>query len=144
MIRKFLMKSQSFEGTVTFGFDAEGMLKFYENNSEMNQQQSAWLFRNFPFTLQHLDEVKGKIKGKMEEIPTDLSFNRFWNLYDHKKNKIRCEPIWKKMKDTDRLECLMSIKSYENYLRRTGIRKLDPENYLKKKGYLNNWNQITS
>jgi len=142
MIQKYLMKSQSFEGTVTFGFDAEGMLKFYDNESEMNQEQSAWLLRNFPFSLEHLKQVQSKIKGKLEEIPADLSFEVFWKAYNHKRNKIRCEPIWKKMKDTERLECLMNIKSYENYLRRSGIAKLNPENYLKRKEYLNNWNQI--
>jgi len=144
MIQKYLMKSQSFEGTVIFGFDAEGMLKYYENESEMNQQQSAWLLRNFPFSLGHLKEVQGKIKGKLEEIPADLSFNAFWEKYKKKVNKKRCEPLWAKISDSERMLCLMSIKSYENYLKRTGRAKLDPENFLKRNSWETNWNQITS
>jgi hypothetical protein len=138
------MKSQSFEGTVIFGFDAEGLLKFYENDSEMNQKQSAWLLDNFPFSLQHLKEVQGKIKGKLEEIPADLSFDAFWNKYRKKVNRKRSEPLWRKMSDSERMLCLMSINSYDNYLKRTGRAKLDPENYLKKYSWETNWNQITS
>ena len=144
MITKYIMKSQSFGGTVVFGFDEEGALKYYENESEMNLAQSQWLFSNFPFTLDHLQQVQGKIKGKVELIPADLSFEKFWNAYNKKLNRKRSLPLWNKMSDADKVECLMSIKSYDSYLKRVKRGKLDPENYLKRESWTNNWNQITS
>lgn len=144
MMTKYLLTSKSFDGKVLFGY-ANNMLVYYENDSEMSHDQHSWLMRNFPVTKRGLDEVKPLIKGKLEIVPQDVSFDVFWSAYDKKINRKRCEPLWKKLSPADCIVCLMSIKPYDGYLKRSGGRaKKDPENYLKSQMYLNDWNQLKS
>ncbi len=88
------------------------------------------------------EELKQKVKGKIELIPADLSFDAFWNAYDKKVSKKRCQSVWAKMSDAKRMACLMNISSYDSFLKRSTRGKLDPENYLKREAYETNWNQI--
>ncbi|AEL23869.1 hypothetical protein [Cyclobacterium marinum] len=144
MVEKYVLTSSAFRGNVVFGF-CDGFLVYFNNESEMNTLQTKWLLTNLPFTRENLEAIKPIIKGKIEVIPHDLSFASFWDAYNKKVNKKRCEPLWNKLSEADKITCLMSIKSYDGYLRRMGGRaKLDPENYLKRESYHNPWNQLTS
>jgi hypothetical protein len=141
---KYILKSNAFEGVVTFGF-ANGFLVHFSNESTMNELQVRWLFTNFPFTTDSLESIRDKIHGKLELVPADLSFDAFWETYGKKVNRKRCEPLWKKLSDAERLTCLTSIPHYKSYLKRTGFRaQMDPENYLKKESFQNPWNSLTS
>lgn len=141
---KYVLTSGSFKGNAVFGF-SEGFLVYFDNQAEMNPEQTRWLLTNFPFTVKNLEAIQSKIKGKLELIPPDISFDAFWDIYSKKVNRKRCEPLWGKLTEADRIECIMSIKPYDSYLRRMGNRaKLDPENYLKREAFRNPWNQLTS
>lgn len=141
---KYMMTSSKFSGKIIFGFDND-FLAFYHDNSELNEAQKRWLFTNFPFTLEGLKAISKVIQGKLELVPIDLSFDAFWDEYAKKVNRIRCEPLWKKLSDAEKMTCIISIKHYDNYLKRMGNRaKLDPENYLKKESFQNNWASLKS
>jgi len=143
-MEKYVLTSASFKGNVVFGYSG-GVLTFYHNESDMNEKQSEWLFLHFPFTLAALVKIKSIIKGKLEQIPPDISFDAFWTKYDKKVNRKRCEPLYAKLTEADKIMALMSILPYHNYLKRmNGRAKLDPENYLKREAFRNNWNQLNS
>ncbi len=130
-----------FKGSVEFGFSDEDFLIYFHNDSEMNAEQQMWLLNKVPRTIHLINELATTIKGKLEEIPVDLSFDAFWTKYGKKINRKRCEPLWKKLKDTERMQALRSIEPYKAYLQRSGFRgQLDPENYLKNGSYETNWN----
>lgn len=60
------------------------------------------------------------------------TFELFWELYQKKVNKYRCEPLWKKLSESDKERAITQIAMYDKYRDATGYRgKLDPENYLK-------------
>jgi hypothetical protein len=144
MIEKYILTSPSFKGNAVFGFSG-GFLSYFENESEMNEEQLRWLYGHFPFTLENLVAIQSKIKGRLEQVPTDLGFDVFWDSYDKKVNRKRCEPLWKKLTDAERITCLRSIAAYNSYLKRVGFRaKMDPENYLKREAFSNPWNSLTS
>ena len=140
-MKKYVLTSGSFSGTVIFGYEDE-MLTFFHNEGEMDTVQKAWCARNLPAEEKHLEQLKKIVKGTIEELPERLDFDAFWDAYGKKINKARCVPLWKKLSDADRYECLRSIKSYEGCLKRTGRGKLDPENYIKNQGWTTNWNQV--
>lgn len=139
-MKKYVLTSASFIGNVVFGYNEDNLLVYYDNNSEMDCNQHTWLLRNLPKDSIVLDTIKTKIKGSIEELPEDIDFDTFWDKYGRKLNRKRCEPLWKKMSDADKLCAIRNIKPYEEYLQRTGFRgKCDPENYLKKEYHLVDW-----
>lgn len=141
---KYTLTSAKYTGKLVFGY-TNGLLTYFECAAEIKEGGYRWILNNFPLIPELLKKMAEELPGKMEVVPEDLSFEAFWNSYGKKANRHRCEPLWKKMTDADRVECLTSIKPYDGYLKRVNWRaKLDPENYLKKEAYRNNWNQLTS
>ena len=140
-MKKYILTSPLFQGSVEFGFSDEGFLVFYHNDSYMNAQQQMWLLNKVPRTIELVTPLAQEIKGKLEEIPEDLSFDAFWVKYDKKINRKRCEPLWKKLKDAERLQVLRNIEPYKAYLKRSGWRgQADPEKYLRDRYFETNWN----
>lgn len=139
---KYILKSKSFTGSVIFGYKND-MLCLFNNESEMIDEQIKWLLPNLPLSKSCLADFQKKVKGSVEIVPPDTSFGAFWESYGKKINKKRCMPLWNKLKESDRIMCLMSLTSYDGYLKRAnGRAKLDPENYLKRESYHTNWNTI--
>lgn len=137
-MRKYILTSPRFNGTVTFGYDANDCLVFYHNECD-NEAAINWLKNHLPVSEQALKDLKKIIDGTIQEVPPDLSFDTFWEAYDKKINKKRCEPIWKKLSDGVKMQAILNIKSYDAYLGRTGIGKCMPENYLKREYYTVDW-----
>ncbi|MGY6521990.1 MAG: hypothetical protein ACXIUD_09695 [Mongoliitalea sp.] len=141
---KYTITAAKFTGKLVFGY-SNGLLTYFENAAEMKDANYRWILENMPLIPEQLKKLADAIPAKMEVVPEDLSFDAFWNAYNKKANRHRCEPLWAKMSDADRIECLSSIKPYDAYLKRVSYRaKLDPENYLKKEAYRNQWSSLTS
>ena len=141
MIEKYAMTSPHFEGTVVFGY-ANGVLTFYDNETDMPEGQLLWCLNNLPNKKTDLEALDGQIKGRIQRVELDTSFEAFWEAYGHKRNRNRCEPQWIKLNDTTRITVMLSLEPYENYLKRKGFAKKLPENYLKYEEYLNDWNKL--
>lgn len=138
---KYQITSTRFSGNLIVGLTGD-ILTLIENNSSCSKEriESILLFLGKGRTLKELAQW---ISGKVDLIPTDLSFDVFWNDYDKKVNRKRCEPIWKSLNDAERIECLMNVQKYHAFLQRNPQRsKLDPENYLKRGSYQTNWSEI--
>lgn len=141
-MKKYILTSDYFIGSVTFGFNTANWLTFFSNDAEFKEdRQYKWLFdvERFPIRLEQIADLAKKIKGTLKEVPADLSFDTFWDKYEKKINRKRAEPMWNKLSDAERMQAIMNIKPYDCYLQRTGIGKAHPENYLKKEYYSVDW-----
>jgi hypothetical protein len=49
-------------------------------------------------------------ESKREEI--NILFDEFWNLYDKKVARAKCEPKWKKLKDSEREEIMETLPKF--------------------------------
>lgn len=142
-MKKYLLKSTKFTGSVVFGYDERGYLVLYSNEAEMPDKHINWCAHNLPAKEEYLERYKEIIKGTITEVPMDTSFEVFWNAYAHKVNRKRCEPLYKKLTEADRALCIMSIKAYTAFLKRNPHRpKQDPENYLRKESFRNEWHSL--
>lgn len=137
-MRKYILTSPRFNGTVTFGYDANDSLVFYHNECD-NEAAINWLKNNLPVSEQALKELKKNIDGSIQEVPQDLSFDTFWDTYDQKINRKRVEPLWKKLSDANKMLAIMKVKSYDAYINRKGIGKANPDNYLSREYFLTDW-----
>lgn len=140
-MRRYAVTSPNFEGEMIFGYDSEGVLKYYENNAELQTEHLIWLSRNFPFS--DVDLPKIVKTGKIKEI-TDLSFERIWKDYAFKVgNKARAEKLWYKLSESERIAVFESLSKYKYYLRtHQGLMQAYLETYLSQRRWENEFNNI--
>lgn len=142
MDRKFIVNLTTVEGMLVFGY-RENTLVLYENDSEMSLKQIQWLATHLPKEVTELESIVRTIKGVMMEVAMDVSFDAFWNAYGHKINRKRCVLLYNRLSEAKKVLVIQSISAYDGYLRRSnGRAKQDPETYLKKESFLNNWSSL--
>jgi hypothetical protein len=130
---EYVFTSRTFQGNLFFSFDDDRILVKFVNEAQLNDDQLAFLQRNFPFTEELLSKILGK-HGKLEEI-MDVSFEKFWTTYDKKVNKKRCEELWYKLPQNLRQLCLSKIQKYKNYCKMHNRVMKDPDTYLRNRSW---------
>ncbi|GGH02887.1 hypothetical protein [Pedobacter zeae] len=142
---KYIMTSEKFTGTVTFGYDDEfGLLEAYDVQAEMSEAQRKFMLQYMPF---HKNEIKGfitRIKGNMEEVLADTSFDAFWEAYDHKVNRKRTLPLYNKLDPDEKLLAIIRVKHYKKYCSRMTRKTVDPERYLKDRYFETDWRSMAT
>lgn len=128
-----MFTSNTFQGFLKFGYDAEGVLVKFENNAMLDDIQLRYLSVNFPFAQ---DELPVKLnKGKIVEC-TDLSFERFWEEYGYKVDKIQAEKYYKKMPDNEKAKAIGAIKRYKFDCKKANRDMVYPIRYLRNMRYM--------
>ncbi len=140
-MRKFILTSQYFEGSVTFGFSDDGWLTLLHNEAVFNDKQHSWLFEDhrFPKRIERVELLTKLIKGVLTEVPPDIGFDVFWSTYDKKINKKRAEPLYNKLSDADKMKAITTIKPYQKYCERVKRGIADPEKYLRDLYFETDW-----
>lgn len=138
---------QPFKGqmdkTITVKYTDAGLLCAIEwhnvttvDDLTYSRQFAALKLNNFYTTMQ-----THKHHAVFREVPADLSFAAFWNLYAYKVgNKARCEKLWKLLDSTDRIACLASLLRYKRYMLAHPNQELAyPETYLNQRRWENEY-----
>lgn len=133
------------DGHVIYEFDQNGILKAFRLEKEMDREQ----FQNFckllpysevDFNQMISDWTSRKISFKLIEIPLDLSFTRFYNLYatfgGEKRNRIRAERAWERLSQGDKSKALLYIKRYSESCKQRTIAMKYPDTFLINKQWL--------
>ncbi len=137
---KYTITSPKFDGNLVFGLTGD-VLTLIENNTGITKEQMLWIL-GFLGAGNELKALAQRIGAKLEMIPADLSFNAFWEAYGWKRNRYRSEPLWKKMTEAERVECLLNIPKYHHWLKlNPAINMLNPDNYLRGE-YKTDWNDV--
>ena len=81
---------------------------------------------------------KEEIKKDKEEIDnnTSVSFDTFWDLYDKKVDRGKCEPKWNKLSERDKIAALEYIPKYKEAEPRKAFRR-NPETFLNNRSWEN-------
>ncbi len=67
---------------------------------------------------------------KRTTTPTSLEFQKFWDSYDLKRDKVAAERAWRKLGKHDRLAALQGIQRYRDDCEAQGIQRMYPQGYL--------------
>jgi hypothetical protein len=81
-------------------------------------------------------ENENENENIIENIRINVPFEKFWNLYDKKEDKIKSERKWKMLTDKERIECIIKLPAYVNSTPDKQFRK-NPLTYLKNKSWNN-------
>lgn len=76
------------------------------------------------------------IKGGVGENELNISFDFFWNMYDKKIDRAKCEKKWVKLTDDEREECIYYLPAYIQATPDVQFRR-NPETYLNNKSWQN-------
>lgn len=76
--------------------------------------------------------LKEGVGGKIINIP----FETFWNLYDKKEDRIKCERKWNNLTNKEREECITNLPAYIRATPNKQYRK-NPATYLNNKSWEN-------
>lgn len=138
-----LLTSSKFEGEVELRYNERGLLDRYEYRAKMDDEMLSFFYAHYPATQGSLEAlVKHSKTLRLKDVPIDTSFASFWEKYDKKINKKRCEPMYGKLTESERVRCIMAIRQYDFYLQRFNRVKLDPENWIKRAGWETDWSKL--
>ncbi len=137
---KYLVELTRFQASVILTFDDESkrLIVGEIQYGNMTPEVTKFLWNHFPFNVGILEHYRKMKNVKVSEVPEDVSFERFWEVYDYKVGKkTRAERLWKALTDTERIKALKHIRIYEQWLaQHPGIEKKYPETFLSQ----NPWN----
>ena len=77
-----------------------------------------------------------KVKYSKEEGEINSDFEIFWNLYDKKYDRKKCESKWIKLSKEDQEECIRKVPAYVRSTPEKKFRK-NPDTYLNNKSWEN-------
>jgi len=66
--------------------------------------------------------------------PSEESFEQFWELYDKKVGRTKCERLWSKLTDKEKNDCLQYVPFYVQAQPQKCFRK-NPETFLRNKSF---------
>ena len=140
-MKKYILTSPKFKGQVTYGYNDDGDIIFY-NNEIADPVVVKWMKRFMPIDSAELERFRAKVHATITEVPEDLTFDRFWNQYDKKINRKRAEPLFEKLNDAEKMQTIMRIKAYQEYCQCKHRGIADPEKYLRDRFFETEWMKL--
>lgn len=145
MIR-YILITKKLVGYILFEYLKNGgyMVKFENCTYGMTDDQQAYLLRELRYclTLGGVAQWANDNGHELILLQEDLSFERFWEAYDHQKNKLGAQKYWAKLSDADKRFALQNIVAYRHYIAVNAewYNKKYPDGYLgAEKLYMDEW-----
>lgn len=139
-MRKFLITSEKFRGTAELVYNKRDCLQVIDVT---NTDLSGDLLKHFKASVPvHITGLESAFSAGTSIVETsfEISFDMFWNAYDQKINRKRCEQLWTRLSMMERIEAWQGIDKYNLFLKRKEWRnRADPEKYLKEQYWNNDW-----
>lgn len=138
-MRRFLITSRNFIGTVELVYNNDILHTISFADADITPEQRKNFKAAVPVSFNDLGPFTQTYKLVTVESEYQISFDDFWNKYKKKVNKARCIPIWNKMTAPERVAAYNFIVKYNRFCERDGRGRLDPENYLKRSTWENEY-----
>lgn len=130
---RYILTSTITGNTLDLTYNHIGQLYEVRLDGEFDMEAHTKAFTNMPLTLEKYKSINWK-NTTIQEVPTDLSFDKFWNTYKEKRGKVEAEKHWEKLSDAERMAVLVSIPKYDKWLlTKPGREKKDPATYINPK-----------
>ncbi|WP_185868303.1 hypothetical protein [Blattabacterium cuenoti] len=135
--KKYIFRSPLVSGDIIFKYDLNGFLREIVLPENLSISHYIWIGKYLPYNESIINNMMpnnimpSKSSFSIEEVPADLSFNRFWTDYKYKVGKKKmAENIWNRMSLSDRVKALSYIPKYLDHVKRTGHDQAYPTTYL--------------
>lgn len=136
---KYILTSKKFTGQIILSFNDKGTLVFINMiNADLDRSNTAHFLRSAPLIESDLMVAFSSDVTVVQE-DFKVSFEDFWNAYNHKINRKRCVPLWDKMTLVNQVKAFYGVREYDKYLKKHTRIKCDPERYLRDEMFENEW-----
>lgn len=149
---KKILVTGGFEGSVTIlygeaGVGAEAwpaLLGVEFGSAVLRDEQKAYLLRVIPVRYgAGFAQAFNTDKLRFHEEDKELDWQEdFYKPYNKKVNPDRVLKEWNKLTKAYQALAVLRRTAYDRYLMRSGIAKADPENYLRKRYFLNDYDNL--
>lgn len=138
-MKRYLITSPKFSGEAELVY-SEGILKKIDCSATNMDTRTIHHFKNsVPANIEGLKAAFSPLTVIVESA-IEIHFNEFWNKYDHKFNKDRCEKIWNRFSKTDKVKAFYDLDKYHRYLRKNESQfKMHPDTYLRNRAWENDY-----
>lgn len=114
-----------------------GVLKVINNHAHSKGLPKGFVTLIGALKVKNKNKVKYNIVSNNTNTPKELNipFDKFWNLYDKKNDRDKCEKKWQAMSDQERTA---AIEFIPKYIQATPIKQYrkNPQTFLYNKGWL--------
>lgn len=139
-MKRFLITNPRFDGEAVLLYNEAGMLvKIDCTHTNMDAATMKHFKAAAPVSVMNLKEGFSN-ETVIAESSIEITFEQFWQKYDHKFNRQRAEKLWERLSKSDRLKAYFEMDKYNRYLQKNDTQaKLHPDTYLRNKAWLNNY-----
>ena len=136
-MRLFKITSPNWKGEVELVYNEAGKLvrmSFEGCEIERHEAVVEKFKLVVPVKVDLLEAAFASTSAVVVEAGFSVSFDMFWDKYNLKLNRIRCEKLWDKLSKTDQVKAFYRIDAYDKYLKgKDWLSKLNPDSYLRDK-----------
>lgn len=131
-----------------FKYDLEGELRSFEIlGNGLTPEQVVWIFNpdRFPYKETMISLWQKHLKKNFEIFKEEfeLTFENFYNLFGNKVGKMESKRAWEKLSKKDKINAIIGIKHYDNYLKRNPkYSKTYPATYLNKRRWESDYKNL--
>ena len=108
----------------------------YSESRRKNRTKNNNICKSYVPHMENENENEDIIINKDVIKSINVPFEKFWNLYDKKEDKIKCERKWNNLKDAERIKCIKRLPDYITSTPDKQFRK-DPATFLNNKSWDN-------
>ena len=136
----YILTSKESDVSVTFKYNLKGLLILWELEEHATDEDYAIFSNKIPKEEVHMEDYIRKYKNKLrvQILPPDLSFKKFWDKYAHKVgDKPRAERLWDNLSKANKVKALRYIQIYKQTCLNSGTSMAHASRYLNAQ-YFNN------
>lgn len=116
---KYILVSKKFEGYLVLGYNRRnGLLVEFRNCSygmTDNQMHITCERLGYMLTNEQLKTAAMEWQCELLPVDIDLSFERFYSLFDNPRNRFECEKLWAKLGAEEKQYIMWSVEAYNAY-----------------------------
>lgn len=133
--KTYIVTSSEFTGSLTYTYNLKGYLTDFNiniNNTTVGVAQ--FFYQNLPFEVNLIEQIKKMRPSiKVEEVPADLSFDRFWEEYGKHGTKSMAKKKYEKLKPIEQLAALLHLPRERDKKKIDGTAMPYAETYINQK-----------
>jgi len=141
---KYILDHKNMDGTIIVGYNQRGFLTYFEMSAALEEKIIMFMHTHID-KYRRQEDLPGfcaKACLRWKEMEEDMSFEAFWNLYGHKRDKDRCRKIFERLDESTIPHIFKSTHAYRRYmLRNPWYHQMSGEKFLRD-GYENDWNKL--
>ncbi len=143
-MKRLLITSPLYTGEAEVIYDDAGrLISFSVSATNMPVAMVSGFKNTIPAVYDQLATVMADKKATIVEAGFNISFEMWWDKYDHKRNKVPAQRVWDKLTESERVTAYYNTDVYKKWCAdRAWYNQLYPDTYLRQKNFNTEWNNI--